>query len=84
MNRHNGLLYERLVSLSRHIKVGILYALFEAEWILLQQDQCDEEDEENEEEKEAGMMVPGNALLGRQVFERGYRDLKSKGLKEEV
>ena len=77
-------LYERLISLSGHVKVWISYALFEAESIPLRRDQRDEEEEENEEEEEERMMVPGDASLGRQVFERGYRDLKSKGLKEEV
>ena len=75
-------LYERLISLSGHVKVWISYALFEAEPIPLPRDERDEEEEENEEEERK--MAPGDASLSRQVFERGYRDLKSKGLKEEV
>ena len=75
-------LYERLISLSGHVKVWISYALFEAESIPLPRDERDEEEEENEEEERK--MVPGDVSLGRQVFERGYKDLKTKGLKEEV
>jgi hypothetical protein len=51
-------------------------ALFEAESIPLLRDERDEEEEENEEEERK--MVPGDALLGRQVFERGYRDIDLK------
>ena len=40
----------------------------------------EEEDEEDEEEK----MVPGDPEKARQVYERGYKDLKKQGLKEEV
>jgi len=74
-------LYERLISLSGHVKVWISYALFEAESIPLPRDERDEEEEEDEEAERK--MIPGDASLGRQVFERGYRDLKTKGLKEE-
>jgi crooked neck len=45
--------------------------LFEADSIPLLRDERDEEEEENEEEERK--MVPGDALLGRQVFERGSR-----------
>ena len=75
-------LYERLISLSGHVKVWISYALFEAESIPLPRDERDEEEEDEEEEERT--MVPGDVSLARQVFERGYRDLKTKGLKEEV
>ncbi|KAH9478593.1 NineTeen Complex (NTC) component [Psilocybe cubensis] len=74
-------LYERLISLSGHVKVWISYALFEAEPIPLPR--AEREEEEEEEEEEERKMVPGDVDLARQVFERGYKDLKSKQLKSE-
>ncbi|KAL0959826.1 hypothetical protein HGRIS_011504 [Hohenbuehelia grisea] len=74
-------LYERLIALSGHVKVWIAYGLFEAEPIPIPRDQREEEDEEDEDAEVK--MVPGDAELARQVFERGYKDLKSKGLKSE-
>ncbi|KAF8954765.1 hypothetical protein BDZ97DRAFT_1927792 [Flammula alnicola] len=74
-------LYERLIALSGHVKVWISYALFEAEPTPLPRAERDEEEEEEEEEERK--MVPGDPILARQVFERGYKDLKSKGLKHE-
>jgi hypothetical protein len=76
-------LYERLIALSGHVKVWISYALFEAEPIPILRAER-EEDEEDEDEEAERKMVPGDPVLARQVFERGYRDLKSKGLKSEV
>jgi len=78
-------LYERLITLSVHMKVWISFALFEAEAIPLPKAQREEDEEKDEEgeEKEA-KMVPGEPALARQVFERGYKDLKSKNLKIEV
>lgn len=73
-------LYERLIGLSGHVKVWISYALFEAEAMPLPRSQREEEDEEAEEVP----MVEGDIILARQVFQRGYNDLKSKGLKSEV
>ena len=75
-------LYERLIALSGHVKVWISYALFEGESIPVPRAER-EEDEEADEEAEP-KTVPGDAVLARQVFERGYKDLKSKGLKSEV
>jgi len=78
-------LYERLIALSAHVKVWMSYALFEAEAIPLPRAQREEEDEEEDEDKEKeAKMVPGELALARQVFERGYKDLKSKNLKSEV
>ncbi|KJA13675.1 hypothetical protein HYPSUDRAFT_151330 [Hypholoma sublateritium FD-334 SS-4] len=74
-------LYERLITLSGHVKVWIAYAMFEAEPIPLPR--AEREEEEEEEEEEERKMVPGDPPLARQVFERGYKDLKSKGLKQE-
>jgi len=78
-------LYERLIALSGHVKVWISYALFEAEAIPLprvEREEEEEEEEDEDEEKEA-KMVPGDQALARQVFEKGYKDLKSKNLKSE-
>lgn len=76
-------LYERLISLSGHVKVWISYALFEAEAIRVPRALREEEDD-NEDEEVEQKMVEGDVNLARQVFGRGYKDLKSKGLKSEV
>ena len=73
-------LYERLISLSGHHKVWISYAEFEGSSIPLPREMREEEEEEEAEPR----MVAGDPILARQVFERGYRDLKSKELKAEV
>ncbi|TBU28797.1 hypothetical protein BD311DRAFT_796936 [Dichomitus squalens] len=73
-------LYERLVQLSGHVKVWISYATFEAEPIPVPRAMREEAEEEEEEEVP---MVEGDPVRARQVFERGYKDLKSKGLKHE-
>ena len=75
-------MYERLVALSGHVKVWCSYAEFEASPIPLSQAMRENEEEEEEEEEEK--FVEGDIGLARQVFERGYKDLKTKGLKEEV
>lgn len=79
-------LYERLVLVSGHVKVWISYALFEAEPMPIPRAEREEEEEEEEEAEEESevKMVPGDPILARQVFERGYKDLKSKSLKNEV
>ena len=79
-------LYERLIALSGHVKVWISYALFEAEPIPIPRAEREEEEEDEDEEDEEAerKTVPGDPVLARQVFERGYKDLKSKGLKSEV
>ncbi|TDL16882.1 pre-mRNA-splicing factor CLF1 [Rickenella mellea] len=71
-------LYERLVEMSGHVKVWMSYAQFEAAPIPAG---GDEEEEEGEGEEER--TVEGDLGLARQVFERAYKDLKSKGLKQE-
>ena len=78
-------LYERLVQTSGHWKVCVAYALFEAQDIQLPRDEREEEEEEEEgdEEKEV-KMVEGDLALARKVFDRGYKDLKTKELKTEV
>lgn len=74
------LLYERLVSVSGNLKVWVSYAMFEAEPIPVVRNERNEEIEEEEERE----LVPGDSILARQVFERGYKDLKNKGLKQKV
>ncbi|KAJ7219422.1 pre-mRNA-splicing factor CLF1 [Mycena pura] len=73
-------LYERLIQLSGHVKVWISYALFEAEPIPVPRALREDEDEDENEEVR---VVEGDAGLARQVFERGYKDMKNKGLKNE-
>jgi crooked neck len=79
-------LYERLAAASGHWKVWVAYAMFEAQPIQLPRDEREDEDEdgdEGDEEKEP-KMVEGDLELARQVFQKGYKDLKNKGLKNEV
>ncbi|RXW11597.1 hypothetical protein EST38_g14258, partial [Candolleomyces aberdarensis] len=77
-------LYERLIALSGHVKVWISYATFESEPIPIPRAQREEEEEEEDEDEEAEQkMVPGDPVVARQVFERAYKDLKAKGLKDE-
>ncbi|KIL71370.1 hypothetical protein M378DRAFT_114458 [Amanita muscaria Koide BX008] len=76
-------LYERLLTNSGHIKVWISYALFEAEPIPIPRAEREEEEEEEENEEQEVKMIPGDNVRARQVWERGYKDLKSKGLKNE-
>jgi len=75
-------LYEKLVQQSGHVKVWISYALFEGESIPVPRAERDEEEEEDEEAEVR--MTPGDPILARQVFERGYKDLKARNLKSEV
>lgn len=76
-------LYERLVVLSGHFKVWISYALFEAEPINVPRSQREEAEAEEVEDEEVPM-VEGDADVARRVFERAYKDLKSRGSKEDV
>ncbi|KAF5357117.1 hypothetical protein D9756_006795 [Leucocoprinus leucothites] len=75
-------LYEKLIQQSGHVKVWISYALFEGESIPVPRAEREEEEEEEDEEAEV-KMTPGDPVVARQVFERGYKDLKSRGLKSE-
>ncbi|TFK65896.1 protein prenylyltransferase [Pluteus cervinus] len=74
-------LYERLISLSGHVKVWISYALFEGEPMPIPRSER-EEDEEEDEEVEVKTQ-PGDSNQARQLFDRAYKDLKSKNLKSE-
>lgn len=77
-------LYERLIALSGHVKVWISYALFEGESMPVPRAEREEEEEDEADEEAEPKTVPGDPVLARHVFERGYKDLKSKGLKSEV
>ena len=78
-------LYERLIALSGHVKVWILYALFQAEAIPLPRaERVEEDEEEDKNEEKEPKMIPGEPTLARQVFKRGYKDLQSKNMKSEV
>ncbi|KAI0301283.1 pre-mRNA-splicing factor CLF1 [Russula brevipes] len=79
-------LYERLTASSGHWKVWVAYAMFEAQPIQLPRDEREEEDEDedgDEEEEKEPKMVEGDLDLAREVFQKGYKDLKNKGLKNE-
>lgn len=77
-------LYERLAGSSGHWKVWVAYATFEAQPIQLPRDEREDEDEDEGDEENEPKMVDGNLELARQVFQKGYKDLKNKGLKNEV
>jgi len=78
-------LYERLAVASGHWKVWVAYASFEAQPIQLPRDEREDEEEEGDDgdEEREPKMVEGDLELARQVFQKGYKDLKSKGLKNE-
>lgn len=67
-------LYERLLAKTDHVKVWISYAHFE---INVPDDEADEDDEERPISDEAKRRA-------RSVFERAYKSMKEKDLKEEV
>jgi len=71
-------LYERLVAISGHVKVWISYALLEAEAIPVPRSMREDLDEDDEVPT-----VEGDPITARSVFERAYKDLKSRGLKSE-
>ncbi|KIY69140.1 protein prenylyltransferase [Cylindrobasidium torrendii FP15055 ss-10] len=76
-------LYERLVGISGHVKVWISYALFEAEPMPIPRAEREDEDEDEEDEEKETPTTPGDPILARKIFQRGYDDLKGKGLKNE-
>lgn len=71
-------LYERLIEKTGHVKVWISWATFEGSALKAPA----EEDEEEATEEDEGL--PGDLEKAREVFERGYNELKKKGLKDEV
>lgn len=72
-------LYERLVGLSGHWKVWIAWALFEGTEVRVGEEE--EEEEGGDEEGGAGgvKIVPGNPAKAREIFKRGYGELKARG-----
>jgi crooked neck len=77
-------LYERLVRQSGHWKVWIAWALFEGTEVRVGEEE--EEEEEGGEDGEGGgvKIVPGNPVKAREIFKRGYDELKSRGEIEPV
>lgn len=92
-------LYERLLARTGHVKVWISYALAQiGAAIAEEEDEDDEEEEEEEEgaeEKPPKKELSSEEIEARlerreeackqtrKIFERGYQDLKMRGLKEE-
>jgi crooked neck len=66
-------LYERLLEKSRHVKIWIAYALFEAAKI----------GGDEEEDGDVAEDAKGDPDMARKVFERGYKDIKESGEKDE-
>jgi hypothetical protein len=77
-------LYERLAMTSGHWKVWVAYAMFEAQPIQLPRDEREEDEDGDEEDEKEPKMADGDLDLARQIFQKGYKELKSKGLKNEV
>lgn len=67
-------LYERLLERTSHVKVYISYALMEASTL------GGGEDEDGNEVQG----VAGDEEMARHIFERGYKDLRTRGEKEDV
>ncbi|GAA5924690.1 hypothetical protein JCM1841_006386 [Sporobolomyces salmonicolor] len=90
-------LYERLLRRTSHVKVWVSFAQFEANAGLAEaaafsgenEDEDDDEDEDKEkmpvevDQEAVARAKQGGLERARKVFERGYADLKNKGLKEE-
>lgn len=74
-------LYERLTGSSGHWKVWVAFAMFEAAEIQVPRDEREEDEEDEDAEPK---MVEGDVERARKVFQRGYDDLRTKGLKDEV
>ncbi|TKA75396.1 Pre-mRNA-splicing factor clf1 [Cryomyces minteri] len=68
-------LYERLLQKTDHVKVWISYALFE-----INVPDSEEEEEEGDEAKPISEAAKERA---RKIFQRGYKSMKEKDLKEE-
>ena len=67
-------LYERLLERTSHVKVYISYALMEASTL-----GGGEDEDGNEVQGDAG-----DDEMARSIFERGYKDLRGRGEKEDV
>lgn len=90
-------LYERLLSRTSHVKVWVSFAQFEANAGAAEAEALggggDEDEEDDDVPKAPAAEVDHAAVAAAQqlgleraraVFQRGYTDLKNKGLKEEV
>jgi len=73
---HTRALYERLLDKTDHVKVWISYAHFEIN--------VPDEGEEDEDEDEERPVSEEAKKRARKVFERAYKSMKEKDLKEEV
>ncbi|MCJ1420255.1 NineTeen Complex (NTC) component [Xylographa parallela] len=69
-------LYERLLAKTEHVKVWISYAHFEINVPEAEEDEVDEDEE-------ARPLSPATILRARNIFQRGYKSMKEKELKEE-
>lgn len=69
------------MSASGHWKAWVAYAEFEGSSIPMTQAAREEEFGEDDEEER---YVDGDVQIARRTFERGYKDQKDKGLKQEV
>jgi len=76
-------LYKCLAGSSGHWKVQVAYATFEAQPIQLG-DECEDDDNDKGDNKNEAKIVESDLELARQVFQKGYRDLKNKSLKNKV
>lgn len=74
-------LYEKLLEKTDHVKVWISYAEFE---VGIPDDEAEEEDEEEGAEKKERVISDAAKARGRAVFEKAYRRMKERDLKEEV
>lgn len=74
-------LYERLLAKTSHVKVWIAYAQFEAN---AGRAAVEEMEEEAVSATDAAAVMADAVGKARNVFERGYAELKSRSLKEEV
>ena len=77
-------LYERLAGSSGHWKVWVAYVTFEAQPIQLGDEREDDDDDDEGDNKNEAKIVESDLELVHQVFQKGYRDLKNKSLKNEV
>jgi len=73
-------LYERLVSVSGHWKAWVAFAEFEGSAIPMTPAAREEQFGEDDEEER---YVDGDVEVARRTFEKGYKDQKDKGLKQE-
>lgn len=91
-------LYERLIQRTGHVKVWVSYALSQIQSAIAEEedeDEGDEDDEEDEEAEKPPKVLTAEDLerrasrreaakgRTREIFQRGYKDLRSRSLKED-